>query len=386
MLGAESRRGTRRQTANLSVWWIFPIAFAAYFCLGRFNLFYYRGWLDNGIIWIAGLGLVAFLVGSMLTRVVMPAAASRHTQTVRSENVSKRLLLLLVALGITGAAVTLVRSGGLPLFMGEARFELTTVEYLSALLLVPFSLLYAIDRSVRLRRRVVAIALTLACLLSLGYRTPGLLILATLGVFGLSWGIVRFRMRWIFLGAGVVFGASWLNVWRFGAGSGEFFSILRRAGMTPEETLFAPTWVTLREGVAVASVATDAAQQGGTYGGAIFASMWLSLLPGEQTGPRDYFAILVSGRDGVTITPSIVGQPLLDWGMPGLLVFMFALGVLLTWSILSHFLALSPHVSLAMSFTVALCTLAIHSGILDPVLFIMCVSFWVLAKQQLKDG
>jgi hypothetical protein len=214
-------------------------------------------------------------------------------------------------------------------------------------------------------------------LLLLGFRTDPLIAVGTLVVQARMEGHLRLGIRKLLLGFAGLFLMSWLAVYRFGAGPTAFLTQLRRLGMSDAFAPWAPVWVTAREGVGVLNIlATEVPSRAPYQHGHVLLSAFGSMLPGAQLGPRLIVAQFIKGRPGVTITPSLLGEPYLDFGMLGVIAFMALLGFVL-WSLYRwQQKALTWAPQLAYSFILTVLLLDIHAGLLD--LSIFCSSGFLL--------
>jgi Putative O-antigen polymerase len=353
---------------------IIPLAYTAYFSVGRINFFPYRGTVGNEVLGLAGLGLAALLAGYVAVWLVVgfPSVVRgagpdwRHT----SPRGHGTLTLVTGSVGALSVIALLVQFGGVPLFAGELRLDqsgyLAGLAY-GAVVAVAAGGIAEVEAR---QRRFVWVAIAGSALLLVGFRTLPLIALGTVAIYAWITGRLTMGPGVVVAALGLLAGLSWLAVWRFGAGPTAYFNALTAQGMPWWFTPFAPIWITPREGVSVLSTLYSVVPADVQFlHGQALLSTFLSIAPGKQEGARTIVASLVGGRPGVTITPSILGEPYIDFGVVGVGVFMLLVGVLIAWLHRWHMNALTWAPRFAYAYVIAATLVSIHSGLLDPVLF-----------------
>ncbi|MCI4673457.1 oligosaccharide repeat unit polymerase family protein [Candidatus Mycolicibacterium alkanivorans] len=370
---------------------LFGIGYTFYFGLGSINFIPLRGHVGSNILWIAGVGLAAFGLGVWLRTLIGAGRASNATTglpaAIQEVIAWRPTAVLLGAVGAFAGILIVIQLGGLPLLAGDQR--LGSSGYLTTLMF-GFIVALAITGGHALANRrwdlVVWCVLGSGLLILLGYRTFILMPLGALFFTARNLGLARLRMRWWVFGCLLMYGLSWLAFYRFGAGKEAMFRMLFRLGMPAEYVPFIPVWVTPREGTGVFAILVQKFPHTWNYqDGQLLMSAFATMLPGKQEGPRLKIAEYIEGRPGITITPSILGQPYVDWGIGGVLVLMFVVGFVLKslWIWQASSLTWAPRVASAYVLTFLL--LDIHSGILDvPLIASALFLLWWASRAETR--
>ncbi|MBN1475959.1 oligosaccharide repeat unit polymerase, partial [Candidatus Sumerlaeota bacterium] len=194
------------------------------------------------------------------------------------------------------------------------------------------------DRWTRLGRLSwggIALMLAVALMLALlAFRTPLLtmILVSILGYHRLVKPIQAHHLLVAFLVMlTFAWGYGWLRLQgteRYG-GYSQFLS-LTGAKWGPLEA-FAPVATTLHEGPLVLTLLMQNIPDRYDYQmGAVTFSTLHTLLPGYQIGPRGWIGIYARGLEHST-TPTILGFPYVDFGYPGVFVFMGLFGAGIAW-------------------------------------------------------
>jgi hypothetical protein len=127
----------------------------------------------------------------------------------------------------------------------------------------------------------------------------------------------------------------------------------------------------------------------GLFHGSFFQVIFATLLPGSQIAPHRFISLLRETRLESGTTPSILGGPYLDFGILGVMVFMFAIGSVLAFLYKcmkhQHKSAFCRAVNVASyAYFSAVTIISIHTGLLDPVIIIL-LSF-ILFVQIISNG
>jgi oligosaccharide repeat unit polymerase len=192
----------------------------------------------------------------------------------------------------------------------------------------------------------------------LGFRTQ--IIVAILGC-----GIALYLMRIIgitevlsafFLALLAISSVGYLRAAREGTSIG-FFEILgKRAGLTLSvyDTLVSRFWVF---GV-----------NRGTVAWATFSSFF-SFLPGSRLGPRTIVARIFGVRD-ISVTSTLYGTVVLDFGIPGILVFSLILGFIIGMAYHAWKKTESPLAVGIYAFLLAYVLVGVETGLVDLNVFL----------------
>jgi oligosaccharide repeat unit polymerase len=127
----------------------------------------------------------------------------------------------------------------------------------------------------------------------------------------------------------------------------------------------------------------------GLFHGEFFQMVFATLLSGSQIAPHRFVSLLRETRLESGTTPSILGGPYLDFGIFGVIVFMFAAGAILAflYRCVQH-----PHKSAfcravnaaSYAYFSAVVIISIHIGLLDPVTIILLSSIFFV--QVIANG
>lgn len=365
---------------------LFCIVYGVYYVFGSIDFVPLRGNVPQSFLVPVFLCLVCFIVGSVSANLSSRATVSRDAE-VLNRQVRRLVWHFMVGAGIlgTGAAGSLfLQASGIPLLQGEQRLQqsgyITLLAYGLVLCGVVAGALAIFEHWIT--GWVVAV-LCGAFLLLIGYRTSLLLVFATVFIFGWRYGRFRLGVRW-FVAISIAFvSLSWLAVYRFGAGSDAYWQIFRNLGAPPWFEPFAPIWATPREGTAVLFMLTERVPQVYPFtNGSLSWSAVGTLAPGEQVGPRLAIAALVDGRPDVTITPSILGAPYVDFGWWGAAIFMLVLGFTLQWLHMWSSRCVTWGPALVNAYVLTLILLDIHAGLLDVSSFFSIAMLVFLAQSM----
>jgi oligosaccharide repeat unit polymerase len=361
----------------------FPCAYLVFFLIGSLNLYDNPSSqrLDAPIptsIWLyAGAGLAAYLLGERLGgRLALRRPASAAPREV-SFGALVAGVVLCIATGV-GALFAVASYYGLPILDVSIRSEVSGyLSYLNCLIWAGLMLSTAYWTP-RLRsvvsRRVVFLAAGLVSVVVatlLAYRSP--VVIALLGFLFLYTLAVR-RISTPRLALAVVVVAilgSWFALERSSSVIGEdsvqrFY--LHRTGATvsdaamPFQNLY---WNVFRESVSNFQELSEVIPEQQPYllGRALGGSL-ISVLPGKQMTTREYVSLFVRGDTNTTLTPTVLGPLYMDFGIPGIVVGLAALGCVLGYLYARR--RASPLNALLYSYWLALALASIHAGLSDP--------------------
>ena len=270
------------------------------------------------------IGFLAFFLGS--------AILPRHIFNNNLENIVKfdkkdiySLGFCLLLISIVFFFVSIATVGGIPLLKPSIRYLLKPAFTMPVFLIIPGTCLIAssflkdfqdneITRSQVRFRFLLLLIINCAVLLLLGYRTPLLaafLVLIIMGFYGnivSLWEVVIGAV----LGVGAIIGIGYFR------SLGEFTIT---SSTSPIYTLQSRADFTLH-------VLNLLDFIGGNFG-ITHGKLLASAIPGSDLGPRMMVGKLIAWRTEVTVTPTLIGQMVTDFGKVGVAVGMCFLGFIL---------------------------------------------------------
>ena len=270
------------------------------------------------------IGFLAFFIGS--------AILPRHIFNNNLENIVKfdkkdiySLGFCLLLISIAFFFVSIATVGGIPLLKPSIRYLLKPAFTMPVFLIIPGTCLIAssflkdfqdneITRSQVRFRFLLLLIINCAVLLLLGYRTPLLaafLVLIIMGFYGnivSLWEVVIGAV----LGVGAIIGIGYFR------SLGEFTIT---SSTSPIYTLQSRADFTLH----VLNLLDFIGGNIGITHGKLLASA----IPGSDLGPRMMVGKLIAWRTEVTVTPTLIGQMVTDFGKVGVAVGMCFLGFIL---------------------------------------------------------
>ena len=270
------------------------------------------------------IGFLAFFIGS--------AILPRHIFNNNLENIVKfdkkdiySLGFCLLLISIVFFFVSIATVGGIPILKPSIRYLLKPAFTMPVFLIIPGTCLIAssflkdfqdneITRSQVRFRFLLLLIINCAVLLLLGYRTPLLaafLVLIIMGFYGnivSLWEVVIGAV----LGVGAIIGIGYFR------SLGEFTIT---SSTSPIYTLQSRADFTLH-------VLNLLDFIGGNFG-ITHGKLLASAIPGSDLGPRMMVGKLIAWRTEVTVTPTLIGQMVTDFGKVGVAVGMCFIGFIL---------------------------------------------------------
>jgi Putative O-antigen polymerase len=321
-----------------------PVTLLGYFTIG--SLVPLRGYVTPAIAGVVALGLAGYFLGVCLTGLLSgqslltwPRLKDQNAPSVQTVRIRLNLILL-VCLGISAlATLMIIRStGGAPLARLGRRHELSGYLFILAELGWVAAMWWNFDQWTRLGRlswRGIALLLAVALLLALlAFRTP-LLTMILVMILGYHRLVRPIRAHHLLVAFLVMLIFAWGYGWLRLQGSDRYggysqFLALTGAKWGPLES-FAPVATTVHEGPLVLTLLMENIPNRYNYQmGAVTFSTLTTLLPGYQIGPRGWIGIYARGLEHST-TPTILGFPYVDFGYPGVFVFMGLFGMGIAW-------------------------------------------------------
>ena len=269
------------------------------------------------------LAFAGFFIGSA----VIPRYFLNDTRNIlefkRRDMYSIGFCLILIS--IVFFFVSIASVGGIPLLKPSIRYLLKPALTMPVFLIIPGTCLVAssylkdyqdekITRSQARFRFIFLLAMDCALLLLLGYRTPLLaafLVIIIIGFYGnivSLWEVVIGAL----VGVGAIIGIGYfrsLGELTITSSTSPIYSLHTRADFTLHV-------LNLLDFI------------GGNFG-VTHGHMLASSIPGSDLGPRMMVGKLIAWRTEVTITPTLIGQMVVDFGKVGVFVEMTILGFIL---------------------------------------------------------
>ena len=270
------------------------------------------------------LAFAGFFIGSaLLPRYILKNDLKNIIQFQRKDIYSIGFCLILVSIVFFFISVASV--GGIPLIKPSIRYLLKPIFTMPVFLIIPGTCLVAsaylkdfndskITRSQVRFRFLFLLAIDCAFLLLLGYRTPLLaafLIIIIIGFYGnivSLWEVIVGAL----IGIGAIVGIGYfrsLGEMTITSSTSPFYTLQSRADFTLHV-------LNLLDFI------------GGNFG-LTHGHMLASSIPGSDLGPRMMVGKLIAWRTEVTVTPTLIGQMVVDFGKVGVFVGMMLLGFIL---------------------------------------------------------
>lgn len=221
--------------------------------------------------------------------------------------------------------ISIASVGGIPLLKPSIRYLLKPAFTMPVFLIIPGTCMLAsvylkdfqdneITRSQARFRFLILLLIDVAVLLGLGYRTPllaallSLIIVAYFGNIIAVWEVVIAAL----IGIGAIIGIGYfrsVNEYTITSAIDPFYTLKSRADFT----------------LHVLKLLDFIGGNFGTTHGRLLASA----IPGSELGPRMMVGKLIAWRTEVTVTPTLIGQMVADFGKVGVAVEMCLLGFIL---------------------------------------------------------
>lgn len=231
----------------------------------------------------------------------------------------------LVLIGVIFFFLSVASVGGIPLIKPSLRYSLKPILTMPVFLMIPGIGLIAasylnkykkqlITRSQTRFRFILLIAITSFFLFALGYRTPiiaVLLMMIIIGYYGkilAVWEVVIGAL----IGVGIIIGIGYfrsLEELMITSNTSPLYSLQSRADFT----------------LHVLNLLNYISGDFGLKHGALT----LSSIPGSELGPRMTIGKLIAWRTEVTVTPTLIGPMIVDFGRFGVAIGMGLLGFIL---------------------------------------------------------
>ncbi|MBE6511429.1 MAG: oligosaccharide repeat unit polymerase [Methanobrevibacter millerae] len=288
----------------------------------------------------------------------------------------------LILVSIVFFFISIASVGGIPILKPSIRYLLKPAFTMPVFLIIPGTCILAsvylkdfqdkiITRSQVRFRFLLLLVIDVALLLTLGYRTPllaALLLLIIIAYYGniiAVWEVVLGGL----IGVGAIIGIGYfrsIHEFTVSTAIDPFYTLKSRADFT-------------------LNVLNLLDIIGGNFG-VTHGKLLASSIPGSELGPRMFVGKLISWRTEVTVTPTLIGQMVVDFGKVGVAVEMCLLGFILGigFKIIrktKNFFYIGLY-SLLLTYSI----LGVETGILDiQVLFYFAIAIFIYATIILKS-
>jgi oligosaccharide repeat unit polymerase len=338
--------------------------------------------IDLQIVFI--IAYISFLIGSLIfPRFVLNNQDNENRQIplFNTKDVYS-IGFCLTLVGILFLFISIASVGGLPILKSSLRYSLKPIFTMPVFLVIPGIGLIAshylnqynnneINRSQARFRFLVLTAIGIITVLTLQYRTPIiaiLLMMIIIGYYGriLSvWEVIVGAL----IGVCEIIGIGYLrslNELAISSNTNIFSTLESRANFTMH-------------------VLNLLNQISGNFG-ILHGKMLASSMPGSDLGPRMLVGKLIAWRTEVTVTPTLLGQMLVDFGKVGVAVEMCLLGFLLATGYKIIRITQDAFYISIYSLVLTYSIVGVETGILDiQVLFYFFIISFIYLAVILKD-
>ena len=321
------------------------------------------------------IAFIAFFIGAAVLPKYLLNSCKNAPLFESKDIYSIGFCLIIVSFIFFGLSIATV--GGIPLLKPSIRYLLKPALTMPVFLIIPGTCMIAsvylndfqnkkITRSQVRFRFLVLLFINVSLLLTLGYRTPLLAAFLIIIIMGYYGNIVA---QWEVI-IGALFGVCAI------IGMGYFRSLGEQTitrSINPFYTLQSRADFTLH-------VLNLLDFIGGNFG-LTHGKLIASSIPGSELGPRMMVGKLISWRTEVTVTPTLIGQMVVDFGKAGVGFGMCLLGLILgigykIMKITENYFYIGMY-SLILTYTI----LGVETGILDiQVLVYFAVATFIYLK------
>ena len=271
------------------------------------------------------IAFIAFFIGSaILPRYFLNKEFKKPAIEFKSKDLYS-IGFCLVLISILFFFVSVASVGGIPILKTSLRYQLKPLFTMPVFLIIPGVCILAsaylkkfqenkITRSQARFRFLILIGISCVFLLALGYRTPllaVLLIMIIIGYYGnilAVWEVVVGALIGVCAIIGIGYFRS-VEEYTVTSATNPFYTLESRADFTLNV-------LNLLDFI------------GGNFG-VTHGKLLASSIPGSDLGPRMMIGKLIASRTEVTVTPTLIGQMVIDFGKIGVAVEMCGLGFIL---------------------------------------------------------
>jgi oligosaccharide repeat unit polymerase len=347
---------------------IFPLVYLAFICISTYRP-------SNLALFSIFLGIVFFGAGVKLSERV-------KIEKITLESEAERIALLLISIGVLALVYDLFQAGAIPLLKPTAKRYLNVTLTTLAMILVPGGILAISAIGKRLENGVISqkdariyslfILLGTTFLISLlGYRTQ--IIVSLLGcTIAMYYSRLIGAIEVLFSFFAAIFSISIAGYYRAlaeGSSIGLFEVIGQRMGLT----------------LSIYDSLVNRFYLFGANHGTVFLATFSSFfhtIPGPRLGPRTIVARMYGVQD-ISMTSTLFGTVVLDFGIPGIMVFALALGFVigLAYHTMKNTKGAIP--TGIFSLLIAYTLVGVETGLVDLVVFVFFfTSFLILVNPK----
>ena len=328
------------------------------------------------------IAFIAFFIGSaILPRYFLNKDFKKPAIQFKSEDLYS-IGFCLVLISILFFFVSVASVGGIPILKTSLRYQLKPLFTMPVFLIIPGVCILAsvylkkfqenkITRSQTRFSFLILIVISSVFLLALGYRTPllaVLLIMIIMGYYGnilAVWEVVLGALIGVCAIIGIGYFRS-VEEYTITSATNPFYTLESRADFTLNV-------LNLLDFI------------GGNFG-VTHGNVLASSIPGSDLGPRMMIGKLIAWRTEVTVTPTLIGQMVIDFGKVGVAVEMCGLGFILGigYKIMkkTNDFAYTGLYSLLLTYSI----LGVETGILDiQVLLYFAVAIFIYLAFIIKS-
>lgn len=334
---------------------------------------------------VIAIAFISFFIGStILPRFILNNQDKDGNNKIPLFNTEEVFSIgfCLTIIGIVFLFISIASVGGLPILKSSLRYSLKPMFTMPVFLVIPGIGLIAshylnqykkneISRSQARFRFLVLTTIGIVTVLTLQYRTPIiaiLLMMIIIGYYGkiLSvWEVILGALIGVLAIMGIGYIRS-LNELAISSNTNPFSTLESRANFTMH-------------------VLNLLNQISGNFG-LLHGKMIASSMPGSNLGPRMLVGKLIAWRTEVTVTPTLLGQMLVDFGKVGVAVEMCLLGFILGTGYKIIKITQDSFYICIYSLILTYSIVGVETGILDiQVLFYFFVISFIYLAAILKD-
>ena len=286
---------------------------------------YFQKYTQIYVFLLFSIAFIAFFIGSaILPRYFLNKEFKKPAIEFKIKDFYS-IGFCLVLISILFFFVSVASVGGIPILKTSLRYQLKPLFTMPVFLIIPGVCILAsaylkkfqenkITRSQARFRFLILIGISCVFLLALGYRTPllaVLLIMIIIGYYGnilAVWEVVVGALIGVCAIIGIGYFRS-VEEYTVTSATNPFYTLESRADFTLNV-------LNLLDFI------------GGNFG-VTHGKLLASSIPGSDLGPRMMIGKLIAWRTEVTVTPTLIGQMVIDFGKVGVAVEMCGLGFIL---------------------------------------------------------